>query len=464
MAILDNNLTNEEKEANFTESEIDNDVFYIEQLDGKYPGDIPDYDSPTFLNTETENRTDFENVTEIDSPNSEIIRQEDKILPESINNDTNVEPIKDIVKSEINNNLQFNDEYKAEFETDKNINENTDNIEDLEKIDHEQSIVFDNDFLNLLKDDVAKHTEKIESIEKQKQDDGIIQFGTSIEVDTTQGKEEFIADLLSMEMETKIRNNTEEIADDSSDIINDFNIIDANTNADEINNKTNEIQNNTDNINTDNKTKEKYMTEEEKQKKKKTFALIVAIVSVAMILLIGGIVGYLYLSNKQNIPTEPKNIEQQDAIKQDTTTVVIEEVTEEDSIITDATTDTTIIDTPKVITEPPKPKTESKPPTQKSVTKTTTVANVPKNEPTSAKTTEQGSLYTIQVYSSPMKSDAEKRLTLLNQKGITGYITEQNIKGEIWYRVRFGSFEKYEDAKNTIQRYGIKDVWIERIR
>ena len=498
MQIFDDNLTPEEIEAGFSENEIDNDVFYIEQLGGKYPGDIPEYDSATFFNSETKNNSETNLI------NSQTIEQEnnlkEKNLSEITNDDINIETIDDVLKMEqdniTSNDLQFDNKSETELEIENNT---------------EETIAFDNDFLNLLKEDISKHTKKVEAVEKEKYvAKEVIQYGTSLEVDTSQGEKEFIADLLSMEMETKTKNSNEQIANNSSDITNNFDIIgnnnglervennlneikdgvnenkgdanenkgDANENKGYVNENKSDVNENKDDVNenkgdanenrnnADNKThniditKEENMTEEEKQNNKKTFTLIVAIVSVAMILIIGGIVGYLYLSNKQNIPTQPQNTQQQDTIKQDTTPAIKEEITNQDT----TTIDTTKTDTTTAILEQPKPKIESKPTTPKHINKTITTTKPVPTEPPATKITEKGTLYTIQVYSSPTKSDAEKRLAMLNRKGISGYITEQNIKGEIWYRVRFGSFEKYEDAKSTIEKYGFKDAWIERIR
>ena len=513
MAIFDNNLTPEEKEADFVENEVDNDTFYIEQLDGKYPENLSDYDPSTFLNSETETNADLDltdNETtdnETTDLNNEFLETynidnqenisniednlEESILPETINNtntandDITISDVFDMEQNDItNDNLQTNtdeDNDKVEIDNNNNnINEDISNVEEIEKSDNQQNTIFDSDFLNLLKNDISKYKEKTEAIEKkrqaERQDNDSILYGNSIDIDTSQSPEELQVDLMSMEINAK--NNANKTTDDISDIMDDFSIIDENNDTNEITNDTNEINNDTDNIISD-VVEEKNMTEKEKQNNKKTFALIIAIVSIAMILIVGGIIGYLYLSSKKNIPNQPQNAEhtEQDTTtavseeitehtEQDTTTAVSEEITEQDTIIKDTTEQDAIIkDTAKVISAQPKPKTGPKYPTQKSVNKTTSIATT--NVPSESHTTKmqgKGTLYTIQIYSSPVKSDAEKRLTLLSQKGITGYITEQNIKGEIWYRVRFGSFEKYEDAKNTIEKYGIKDVWIERIR
>ena len=71
--------------------------------------------------------------------------------------------------------------------------------------------------------------------------------------------------------------------------------------------------------------------------------------------------------------------------------------------------------------------------------------------------------YVVQVYSSPSYEDANKRLEMLNKKGITGSITQQIIKNRTWYRVRFGNYKTYNDAKNAATESGFIQSWIERI-
>jgi hypothetical protein len=78
---------------------------------------------------------------------------------------------------------------------------------------------------------------------------------------------------------------------------------------------------------------------------------------------------------------------------------------------------------------------------------------------------EEKSIYTIQVYSTPSKEDAEqwkKKLQSLNiQKA---YISEQKIRDVLWYRVRFGEFPTKETAIQAAKQLGFSQMWIDRVK
>ncbi len=78
---------------------------------------------------------------------------------------------------------------------------------------------------------------------------------------------------------------------------------------------------------------------------------------------------------------------------------------------------------------------------------------------------EEKSIYTIQVYSTPSKEDAEqwkKKLQSLNiQKA---YISEQKIRDVLWYRVRFGEFPTEETAIQAAKQLGFSQMWIDRVK
>lgn len=74
-------------------------------------------------------------------------------------------------------------------------------------------------------------------------------------------------------------------------------------------------------------------------------------------------------------------------------------------------------------------------------------------------------LFVVQVYSSPSREDADEYLQMLQTKNVSdGYITEQKIKGQAWYRVRFGEYGRREDAELAAQKIGVAQPWIARIR
>lgn len=73
--------------------------------------------------------------------------------------------------------------------------------------------------------------------------------------------------------------------------------------------------------------------------------------------------------------------------------------------------------------------------------------------------------YVVQVFSSPSRDDATEWLEVLRKRNISdGYITEQKIRGDSWYRVRFGSFSTRAAAETEATRYGFRQPWIARIR
>lgn len=73
-------------------------------------------------------------------------------------------------------------------------------------------------------------------------------------------------------------------------------------------------------------------------------------------------------------------------------------------------------------------------------------------------------VYTIQVYSSPSKEDANDWVIKLKSKSLNPSISEQMIRDVKWYRVRFGNFKTREEAKAVALRYGFSQTWIDRIK
>lgn len=77
---------------------------------------------------------------------------------------------------------------------------------------------------------------------------------------------------------------------------------------------------------------------------------------------------------------------------------------------------------------------------------------------------EQG-VYIVQIYSSPSKEDALTWLEKLKDKNIAdAFISEQNVRDKVWYRVRFGNFRTRDEAKNAALRYGFAQTWIDRVK
>ena len=417
MAIFGNNLTFEEQEAGFNTTEADNDAFSLEQIGGEYPAEVLDNNSDAFINSMAENNEnidlmeddiaafdlseeakkddEIENMVE-DFQEEENSTTETNENIETINLDSNMEQDDNVIDS---NKLDA-EEVEVEFQ-----NENDANIS--QDSEQEKYIAFDDDFLNMLKNDIEKTpVNKSKLSEDEQAGEEVIKFGSSIDADFSKGEEEFNADLISMEMETKVKNKEFADADvenyDADEILPELDI----PSPPEMKHDINENQ-----INADNKTETTYipkenMTEEEKQNNKKTFALIVAVVSVAMILVVGGVIGYFYLNNKQNIPAEQQNAEQKDSVPAEK--IITEQI---DTTIADTNAVEEIEDTaktPAIVQQPARePKTVQQP-------RTPVAKKAEQQKPIQDK----GSLYTIQIYSSPVRTDAEKRLSMLNQRGI----------------------------------------------
>ena len=73
--------------------------------------------------------------------------------------------------------------------------------------------------------------------------------------------------------------------------------------------------------------------------------------------------------------------------------------------------------------------------------------------------------FTVQIYSSPSREDAENWLGQLKAQQVpNAVITEQEIKGRTWYRVRYGNFETKEQARASALELGYSQSWIDRIK
>lgn len=74
-------------------------------------------------------------------------------------------------------------------------------------------------------------------------------------------------------------------------------------------------------------------------------------------------------------------------------------------------------------------------------------------------------VYVVQIYASPSKEDAEDWVEKLKRaKASNVKMDNQKIRGQNWYRVRFGSFTTKEEAKETAIKFGYPTSWIDRIK
>jgi septal ring-binding cell division protein DamX len=77
----------------------------------------------------------------------------------------------------------------------------------------------------------------------------------------------------------------------------------------------------------------------------------------------------------------------------------------------------------------------------------------------------ENGVYTVQVYSSPSRADAEEMVARLRQKNAgNAVVTSQKIRGQEWYRVRFGNYPTRSDAEDAALKLGFAQSWIVQIR
>ena len=105
------------------------------------------------------------------------------------------------------------------------------------------------------------------------------------------------------------------------------------------------------------------------------------------------------------------------------------------------------------------PKTE-----EKAIEETFADAVLPKKENNVIEVSNEP-VYSVQIYSSPSKEDADMWLQKLKDKRVSeAFISVQLIRGKEWYRVRFGRFPTREEAKVAALNYGFTQTWIDRIK
>ena len=73
--------------------------------------------------------------------------------------------------------------------------------------------------------------------------------------------------------------------------------------------------------------------------------------------------------------------------------------------------------------------------------------------------------YVIQVYASPSADDADEWLQQLRKRSINdGFISSQSVRGQTWYRVRFGKFTTRDEADARASQLGFSNVWVVRVK
>lgn len=74
-------------------------------------------------------------------------------------------------------------------------------------------------------------------------------------------------------------------------------------------------------------------------------------------------------------------------------------------------------------------------------------------------------VYTVEIYSSPSRDDAEEWLARLKKRNVkNAFIVTHKKRNEYWYKVRFGSFKSREDAKDQAKKLGYSQSWVDRVK
>ena len=103
-------------------------------------------------------------------------------------------------------------------------------------------------------------------------------------------------------------------------------------------------------------------------------------------------------------------------------------------------------------------------PRQKSRSEPSTMST-PQMDTKKASSTTVGAAWVVQVFASPSRDDADEWLQQLREQRITdGYIVEQKVKGQSWYRVRFGQFATRAEAEEAAKNRGYAQPWVARVR
>lgn len=74
-----------------------------------------------------------------------------------------------------------------------------------------------------------------------------------------------------------------------------------------------------------------------------------------------------------------------------------------------------------------------------------------------AEVKESGKGWTVQVNAFPDERSAKTWVDRLKNKGYNAYVTEVNVKGKIWYRVRVGRYNSREEAKKVEEALKTKE-------
>ncbi|MDR0927374.1 MAG: SPOR domain-containing protein [Ignavibacteria bacterium] len=497
MAIFSNDLTPEEVSSGFALDASDNDTFSLNAMGGDYPEIVPDYDESKFMNiaepeTQPAPAPVIEPIVEVPTAPEPVVEVEQIVEPEPLPQPITSEMTESEMMAADNfevpdiSNMDSGEEVSldsifSDAGDDASFLGNIDQIQDIPQptIKPEEpsdeavlDLGFDADWLESLKNDI-KNAPKIKSVEEPEVAEEVINYGaerppvleldSGIEADLMSGT---ITNLAQDQPEPEV----EQIIEPTPEPV---------PPPPPIANGVEDVKSYSQYSQHIEKEIDKEVVE--KKKKKSNTILIVAIIFLAFVLIISGVIGYLYLSNKSNLPTTDVVT---DTTKQEQ--VKHEPVEETETAVDTTQTDSVKVDT--VVTPPPEPVVEPTPtPEQKPVEPTPTPkakdtqkkksvpaqkkgpspldrSAISQRKTPAVKPPAQTGVYTIQIYSSPSLEDAQKRLEYLRSKGLGGVITPQQIRGNTWYRVRFGNYTTYEAAAEAVNKYGFGDAWIEKVK
>lgn len=123
-----------------------------------------------------------------------------------------------------------------------------------------------------------------------------------------------------------------------------------------------------------------------------------------------------------------------------------------------------VVSSPAVVTKEPVGRTNSGA-TKETPIKTETKPKSRPYKPQSPPSASAQGEYVIQVYSSPSADDADEWLQQLRKRSINdGFISSQSVRGQTWYRVRFGKFTTRDEADTRASQLGFSNVWVVRVK
>jgi len=89
-----------------------------------------------------------------------------------------------------------------------------------------------------------------------------------------------------------------------------------------------------------------------------------------------------------------------------------------------------------------------------------------KENKTDIKTSEiiENAIYSVEIYSSQSKEDAEEWKKKLQRRGVKTNIVKHYIRDILWYKVRFGEYPTKSEAAAEARNLGFSTFWIDRIK